>query len=140
TWRPLRPCLERFRASLSERKGLAGHLHGPQEAAAHEPVDSMGELARRQTHEIRVVEKIRQRQRAARMGHLELLKQHEGGPFRTVEPGLGHAAPPHQAEEPALAYPGEARKPLFASNVRASCSQGPTVRYGFPCPVRVRSG
>src|SRR5262249_61545312 len=87
---PFREAAARCRAGLRERECLARDGHRPQEAAAHQPVDAVGQLRRREAHEIRVVEKVSQSQIAAWTGHLELLEENEGGPLRTVEPGLRH--------------------------------------------------
>src|SRR5262245_15343205 len=93
---PARHCwfLQCLRASLRQRKRVAGYSHGPQEAAAHESIDAARELSLCETHKIRVVEKVRQRQIAAGTGHLELLKEYESGPLGPIQALLSYGAPP----------------------------------------------
>src|SRR5262249_56136555 len=79
---PARHCwfLQCLRASLRQRKRVAGYSHGPQEAAAHESIDAARELTLCETHKIRVVEKVRQRQIAAGTGPLQLLNTNHTDP------------------------------------------------------------
>src|SRR5262249_25018207 len=81
--------------SLRQRKCLTRHPHRTQEAATQESVDPIRKLTPREAHKIRVVEEVLQLEIAARARHLELLKDHEGGPIGPLEAHLGHASPPN---------------------------------------------
>src|SRR5262249_34529579 len=95
-------------------KRLARYAHRPQEPAADEPVDAVGQLCTRETYEVGVVEKVSQSEAAARAGHLELLEQNEGSPLWTGEPGLRHGGTsPFRAMRPGSIPEGPPEEPSW---------------------------
>jgi len=80
--------LERFSARLGERVAVAERVRLPQEPTAGEPDDAAPQFDPREPNKVGVGAELHHGHGLARASHVELLKNNESRPLRTVESRL----------------------------------------------------